>query len=179
MLRLRVSKSAVGISLKTQELFLIVFVTRYLDLFTTFYSVYNSVMKIAYIASTALIIYMIRFKEPYKSKYDKFPRSEPRLAFFWCRKLRKKETLARAKLAPLFLRALAQVAGLVSALQVRGGAVRCSGGCLVPREAKARVFISRYARQTTRARRPRMYLSAHTQARDFANRHAVDFFHLS
>lgn len=71
ILRLRSSKSAVGISLKTQELFLIVFTTRYLDLFTTFYSVYNSFMKIAYIAATAAIIYMIRFKEPYKSKYDK------------------------------------------------------------------------------------------------------------
>ena len=30
-----------GISLKTQELFLLVFVTRYLDLFTTYYSAYN------------------------------------------------------------------------------------------------------------------------------------------
>lgn len=71
ILRLRSSKSAVGISLKTQELFLIVFITRYLDLFTTFYSVYNSFMKIAYISATTSIIYMIRFKEPYKSKYDR------------------------------------------------------------------------------------------------------------
>jgi ER lumen protein retaining receptor len=71
ILRLRVSKSALGISLKTQELFLIVFMTRYLDLFTTFYSMYNSFMKVAYITATASIIYMIRFKEPYKSKYDK------------------------------------------------------------------------------------------------------------
>ena len=38
--------SAIGISLKTQELFLIVFVTRYLDLFYKFYSIYNSVMKV-------------------------------------------------------------------------------------------------------------------------------------
>jgi ER lumen protein retaining receptor len=30
-----------GISLKTQEMFLLVFITRYLDLFTTFYSAYN------------------------------------------------------------------------------------------------------------------------------------------
>ena len=71
ILRLRTSGSAVGISLKTQELFLMVFVTRYLDLFTTFYSAYNSIMKVAYITATAAIIYMIRFKEPYKSKYDK------------------------------------------------------------------------------------------------------------
>ena len=53
-----------------QERFRIVFVTRYLDLFTTFYSLYNSFMKVAYIASTTYIIWMIRFQEPYKSKYD-------------------------------------------------------------------------------------------------------------
>lgn len=71
ILRLRVSKSAVGISLKTQELFLLVFLTRYVDLFTNFISLYNTTMKIAYITSSAYIIYMIRFKEPYRSKYDK------------------------------------------------------------------------------------------------------------
>merc|ERR1719231_127716 len=70
LLRLVSTRQATGISLKTQELFLIVFVTRYLDLFTTFYSLYNSFMKVAYIASTTYIIYMIRFQEPYKSKYD-------------------------------------------------------------------------------------------------------------
>jgi ER lumen protein retaining receptor len=32
---------------------------------------YNSFMKVAYISATTAIIYMIRFKEPYKSKYDK------------------------------------------------------------------------------------------------------------
>ena len=60
-----------GISVRTHELFLLVFVTRYLDLFTTFYSIYNSVMKVLYIASTASIIYTIRFQEPIKSTYDK------------------------------------------------------------------------------------------------------------
>ena len=48
-----------------------VFVTRYLDLFTTFYSLYNSCMKVLYIATTAAIIYMIRFSEPICSTYDK------------------------------------------------------------------------------------------------------------
>ena len=38
ILRLRVSKNAIGISIKTQELYLVVFITRYLDLFTTYYS---------------------------------------------------------------------------------------------------------------------------------------------
>ena len=56
LLRLEVGKNANGISLKTQELFLVVFLTRYLDLFTTYYSLYNSVMKVAYIATTAYIV---------------------------------------------------------------------------------------------------------------------------
>ena len=60
-----------GISVRTHELFLAVFLLRYLDLFTTFYSLYNSFMKILYIASTAMIVYTIRFQEPIKSTYDK------------------------------------------------------------------------------------------------------------
>jgi ER lumen protein retaining receptor len=60
-----------SISIKTQELYLVVFVTRYLDLFTTFYSLYNSVMKILYISATAYIIYMVKRTEPFKTNYDK------------------------------------------------------------------------------------------------------------
>ena len=60
-----------GISVRTHELFLAVFVTRYLDLFFTFYSLYNSVMKLIYIGSTATIIYTIRYQEQIKSTYDK------------------------------------------------------------------------------------------------------------
>lgn len=71
LLRLRVVKNAQGISLRTHELFLIVFITRYLDLFTTYYSLYNSCMKVMYIATTALIVYMIRSTEPICSTYDK------------------------------------------------------------------------------------------------------------
>lgn len=71
LLRLRVAKNAQGISVRTHELFLLVFVTRYLDLFTTYYSLYNSCMKILYIFTTGAIIYMIRFQEPIRSTYDK------------------------------------------------------------------------------------------------------------
>mmetsp|Transcript_24631 Transcript_24631/g.49424 ORF Transcript_24631/g.49424 Transcript_24631/m.49424 type:complete len:221 (+) Transcript_24631:89-751(+) len=70
LLRLRVTKNAIGISVKTQELYLLVFVTRYLDLFTTYYSLYNSVMKVIYISLTALIIYTVRYTEPFKTNYD-------------------------------------------------------------------------------------------------------------
>lgn len=71
LLRLRVAKNAQGISLRTNELFFVVFVTRYLDLFTTFYSLYNSCMKVLYIFTTGTIIYMIRYQEPICSTYDK------------------------------------------------------------------------------------------------------------
>lgn len=71
LLRLRVTKNANGISLKTQELYLVVFLSRYLDLFTTFYSLYNTIMKILYISITAYIIYMIRMTDPFKHTYDK------------------------------------------------------------------------------------------------------------
>ena len=71
LLRLRVTKNATGVSIKTQELYLLVFVTRYLDLFTTFYSLYNTIMKILYISITAYIIYMVLRTEPFKTAYDK------------------------------------------------------------------------------------------------------------
>lgn len=71
IVRLSVTKNAIGISIKTQELYLVVFLARYLDLFFTFYSVYNTVMKILYIASTAYVIYMVYFTEPFKTNYEK------------------------------------------------------------------------------------------------------------
>lgn len=71
LLRLRVVKNAAGVSVRTHELFLVVFVTRYLDLFTRFYSIYNSCMKVMYILTTAAVINMIRFTEPIRSTYDK------------------------------------------------------------------------------------------------------------
>jgi len=62
---------------KTQELRLLVFLTRYLDLFTKFYSLYNSIVKIGYILATAMIIVGIKYMDPIKSVYnaehDSFP----------------------------------------------------------------------------------------------------------
>ena len=53
------------------------FCTRYLDLFTIFYSPYNSIVKIFYITATAGIVYSIKYTEPFKSIYnfdqDSFP----------------------------------------------------------------------------------------------------------
>ncbi|KAF0697239.1 Aste57867_12067 [Aphanomyces stellatus] len=71
ILRLQASRSATGISLKSQELFFLCYVTRYLDLFTHYVSLYNSVMKLLYLGLSGAIVYYIRFKEPFKSSYDK------------------------------------------------------------------------------------------------------------
>eukprot|EP00158_Paraphelidium_tribonemae_P000786 Partr_v1_DN23402_c0_g1_i1_m52380 putative Required for the retention of luminal endoplasmic reticulum proteins. Determines the specificity of the luminal ER protein retention system. Also required for normal vesicular traffic through the Golgi (By similarity) len=68
LLKIRKSRSCAGISFKTQSLYLLVFIMRYLDLFTRFYSVYNSLMKIIFIAATAYIVYMM--KGAYKASYD-------------------------------------------------------------------------------------------------------------
>lgn len=68
--RLHERKSSIGLSYKTLELFLIVFVCRYLDLFTTFVSLYNSLMKVTYIGITGFIVYLMRYQDPFKSTYE-------------------------------------------------------------------------------------------------------------
>lgn len=64
------SLATVGISLKAQELYLIVFLTRYLDLFTTFYSIYNALLKILYIVATAAIVALLRRSDTSESTYS-------------------------------------------------------------------------------------------------------------
>jgi ER lumen protein retaining receptor len=49
-----------GLSRKTQELYLAVFVARYLDLFTDYISVYNTVMKLVFITTSAAIFWYMR-----------------------------------------------------------------------------------------------------------------------
>uniref|UniRef100_A0A7S0J8Z3 ER lumen protein-retaining receptor n=1 Tax=Calcidiscus leptoporus TaxID=127549 RepID=A0A7S0J8Z3_9EUKA len=65
------SKSVAGISLKTQEIYVMVFLARYLDIFWNTLSVYNSVMKVIFIVSSVAIVYIIRFGNPHKNTYDK------------------------------------------------------------------------------------------------------------
>jgi hypothetical protein len=67
-------KSAKGISLKSQQLYLIVFVSRYLDVFhfshsLTYGQLYNTTFKIVYISLTSMNIYLIMFKNPWKESY--------------------------------------------------------------------------------------------------------------
>jgi len=59
------------VSLKTQELYALVFLTRYLDLFTNFISLYNTLMKLIFLASSGAIVYYMRFHKVVKQKYDK------------------------------------------------------------------------------------------------------------
>ena len=54
-----------GLSCKTQELYLLVFCMRYVDLFMYYVSMYNTLMKIFFISSTAFIIYLMRYRKPF------------------------------------------------------------------------------------------------------------------
>ncbi|KAI5864303.1 putative HDEL sequence binding protein [Durotheca rogersii] len=62
-----------GISFKSQALYLLVYVTRYLDLFSTS-SIYNIVFKILFISSQGYIIYLMttKFKPTHDPNLDTF-----------------------------------------------------------------------------------------------------------
>ena len=64
-------KSAAGISCKTQEIYLIVFLTRYMDLFMYYVSLYNTLMKIFFISVTLIIIYLIKFNSEISKTYNR------------------------------------------------------------------------------------------------------------
>uniref|UniRef100_A0AC34GTR1 ER lumen protein-retaining receptor n=1 Tax=Panagrolaimus sp. ES5 TaxID=591445 RepID=A0AC34GTR1_9BILA len=68
------TRSCAGISGRSQILFLIVFVSRYLDLFTNFVSLYNSVMKILFLASSIATVYLmfVKFRATYDKNHDVF-----------------------------------------------------------------------------------------------------------
>lgn len=68
------SKSAEGLSLRSQILFSIVYITRYLDVFTTFISLYNTVMKLLFVGISCMTVYLIhtRFRATYDSHKDTF-----------------------------------------------------------------------------------------------------------
>ncbi|XP_068938251.1 ER lumen protein-retaining receptor 3 isoform X1 [Petaurus breviceps papuanus] len=68
------SKSCRGISGKSQALFALVFTTRYLDLFTNFISLYNTVMKVIFLLCSYVTVYMIywKFWKSFDSENDTF-----------------------------------------------------------------------------------------------------------
>lgn len=74
LLKIWKTRSCAGISGRSQILFALVFITRYLDLFTHFISVYNTVMKVFYLSSSIGTIYLIyvKFKATYDRIHDTF-----------------------------------------------------------------------------------------------------------
>lgn len=60
-----------GISFKTQWLYAVVFLARYVDVLTDFISVYNTVMKLVFIASSAMIVWWMRMDRVVSRSYDK------------------------------------------------------------------------------------------------------------
>lgn len=49
---------------------MVVFLTRYMDLFLYWVSLYNTVLKIAFICLTSYLVYTIKFKRPFCLGYD-------------------------------------------------------------------------------------------------------------
>jgi ER lumen protein retaining receptor len=74
LLKIWKTRSCAGISGKAQILFLVVFVSRYLDLVTNFISVYNTAMKIFFVGSAAATVYLmyVKFKATYDGNHDTF-----------------------------------------------------------------------------------------------------------
>lgn len=62
--------AAIGISFKTQALYVVVFFARYLDLFTgDFVSIYNTIMKLFFIGSSCYILYLMKVQYKYVAIY--------------------------------------------------------------------------------------------------------------
>jgi ER lumen protein retaining receptor len=66
------SKSAAGISGKSQVLFTLVYITRYLDVFVSFISWYNTLMKLLFVTASCTTVYLIfhKFKATYDGNHD-------------------------------------------------------------------------------------------------------------
>ncbi|KAJ6590075.1 ER lumen protein retaining receptor-domain-containing protein [Mycena vulgaris] len=60
--KIQTTRSCRGISFKTQALYAGVFIARYLDLFFRWVSLYNSIMKLFFIASSCYILYIMRYR---------------------------------------------------------------------------------------------------------------------
>ncbi|PKA47422.1 ER lumen protein retaining receptor [Apostasia shenzhenica] len=60
-----------GISLKAQELYALVFVSRYLDIFASFISLYNTTMKFIFLGTSFSIVWYMRRHKVVRRSYDK------------------------------------------------------------------------------------------------------------
>merc|ERR1711876_62288 len=68
------TRSVSGVSAKSQALFFMVFATRYVDLFTSYISAYNTSMKCLFLFISFLTVYFcyIKFRSTYNEEGDKF-----------------------------------------------------------------------------------------------------------
>lgn len=68
LLKILASKNVVGLSYRTQELFIVAFICRYSDMILEYHwgSMYFNLMRIIFISINALTIYYMRYKRPYK-----------------------------------------------------------------------------------------------------------------
>lgn len=71
LLKIHTIKSCAGVSLKTQELYAVVFLARYLDIFTHFISIYNTIMKLIFLGSSFSIVWYMRRHKTVRASYDK------------------------------------------------------------------------------------------------------------
>lgn len=69
------NKSINGLSLKTQALYVLVYLTRYLNLFYKFYSLYNSLLKVFFIVSSVYTVYIMttKYQKTITNHVDTFP----------------------------------------------------------------------------------------------------------
>ncbi|CAG0886704.1 unnamed protein product [Cyprideis torosa] len=74
LLKIWKSRSCAGISGKSQILFAVTYTARYLDLVTNFVSVYNTTMKIFFMAASYGTLYLMymKFKDTYDQTHDTF-----------------------------------------------------------------------------------------------------------
>lgn len=71
LLKIWSTKNVKGISFKSQILYVMVFCTRYVDLFWNFHSLYNTCMKVFFIGATVATVYLMKFQKPYCMTYDR------------------------------------------------------------------------------------------------------------
>ena len=71
LLKIHATRSCAGLSLRTQELYTVVFITRYLDLFFSFISLYNTLMKIFFIMTSCSIVWFMHCHRVVRQTYDR------------------------------------------------------------------------------------------------------------
>ena len=73
ILRIYTYKSCRGLSYRTQEIYLVVFLSRYgFSLFNKIghHNIYTLIMKVAFILGTAFTIYLVKFKRPHSLTFE-------------------------------------------------------------------------------------------------------------